>query len=106
MWLVKNKKGEVVHEVKASRFKTAIHKAACISGGTIEASSGCTLPVSPEELNSTIQDRRDEYNTSRHLSHNAKIAKSGSVRWPQRRSPDMEKVTSYLQSRGMGPKNI
>ena len=55
MWLVKNKKGEVVHEVKSTRFKTAIHKAACISGGTIEASSGCVLPMSPRRIEQHYQ---------------------------------------------------
>lgn len=104
MWLVKNKKGEVVHEIQPSRFRTAMHKAACISGGTLEASNGCVLPMSAEDLLEEIQEKREDYAASRRICHNNKIAKSGTVRWPRRITPDMDKVTKYLQSRGMWPK--
>ena len=104
MWLVKNKKGEVVHEIQPSRFRTAMHKAACISGGTLEASNGCVLPMSAEDLLKEIQEKREDYAASRRICHNNKIARSEAVRWPRRITPDMDKVTEYLQSRGMWPK--
>jgi|TARA_R100000479_G_scaffold132375_2_gene70074 hypothetical protein len=104
MWLVKNKKGEVVHEIQPSRFRTAMHKAACISGGTLEASNDCVLPMSAKDLLKEIQEKRDSYKVNRQASHNRKIAKSSVNRWPRRITPDMDKVTEYLQSRGMWPK--
>ena len=104
MWLVKNKKGKVLHEVQPSRFRTAISKAAYISGGTLEASNGCVLPMSAEDLLEEIQKKREDYVASRRISYNSKIARSEAVRWPRRVTPDMDKVTKYLQSRGMWPK--
>ena len=104
MWLVKNKKGKVLHEVKPSRFMTAVHKAAQIKEGTVEAGNGCVLPMSAEDLLKAIQEKRDSYKVNRQASHNRKIAKTGVNRWPQRVTPDMDKVTEYLQSRGMWPK--
>jgi len=106
MWLVKNKNGEVVHELPPTKFKTAIHKAAYIKGGTLEASTGCVLPISSEELNEEIQKRRDDHSVSNKRWNAKYVLKSNKdkKRWPHRVTPDMEKVTKYLQSRGMWPK--
>ena len=70
MWLVKNKNGKVLHEVKPSRFMTAVHKAAQIKEGTVEAGNGCVLPMSAEDLLKEIQEKRDSYKVNRQASHN------------------------------------